>query len=215
MNEELNKNATKTPQGLDYDVKIGLHTVYDTSKISYNVFYSDQFLDEGEYNQINGMIKNGGEKLKFYSRPNNPENGNTKCRKMSTFSIAYDNVWLFQRMLYPTLQANLSYKFDIKNLSDINYVVQPIGDDQRDYISDLGNFAESKNKITTIVEISNPEEYEGGEIQIITPEEGTITLTKERFTSTSFPSWFKYKINPVTKGEKRYLIARGQGEPFR
>lgn len=62
-------------------------------------------------------------------------------------------------------------------------------------------------KLTALVQLSNPDEYEGGNFEILeanpapTPEE-----MKDQGTVIVFPSFYRHQANPVTKGT-RYSIA--------
>jgi PKHD-type hydroxylase len=69
-------------------------------------------------------------------------------------------------------------------------------------------------KLSLTIELSLPEEYEGGELMMqIDPEPELIT--KERGKITVFPSYVLHGVRPVTKGTRYSLVAWVTGKPFR
>jgi predicted 2-oxoglutarate/Fe(II)-dependent dioxygenase YbiX len=64
---------------------------------------------------------------------------------------------------------------------------------------------DAPRKLTIIVQLSDPEDYEGGRLQTfgITVED----LPRERGTILAFPSLVYHQITPVTRGIRRALVA--------
>jgi PKHD-type hydroxylase len=65
--------------------------------------------------------------------------------------------------------------------------------------------ADAPRKLTVIIQLSDPEDYDGGRLQMfgITVEE----LPRERGTILVFPSLVYHQITPVTRGLRRALVA--------
>lgn len=69
-------------------------------------------------------------------------------------------------------------------------------------------------KLSIIVQLSDPSEYEGGEVQLlraINPE----TLPKDKGLTIGFPSHTLHRVLPVTKGTRRSLVAWITGPRFK
>ncbi len=62
-------------------------------------------------------------------------------------------------------------------------------------------------KISAVIQLSDPDDYEGGDLELTEPAEKPLASDlRLQGTSVFFPSFFRHKANPVTKG-KRYSIA--------
>jgi predicted 2-oxoglutarate/Fe(II)-dependent dioxygenase YbiX len=62
--------------------------------------------------------------------------------------------------------------------------------------------------------LSNPNDYEGGELQLLTSGQPT-TIDKKRGLITVFPAWTLHQVTPVVKGTRQTLVAWVSGEPFK
>jgi PKHD-type hydroxylase len=78
---------------------------------------------------------------------------------------------------------------------------------------DIGSI-NSRRKLSVVVQLSDPSEYEGGELQIQSDNTMPITLEKEKGTVLIFPSYLLHRVTPVTKGTRRSLVLWVEGPPF-
>jgi PKHD-type hydroxylase len=69
-------------------------------------------------------------------------------------------------------------------------------------------------KLSMSIQLSNPNEYEGGDLLLHEGEEG-IPLLKEQGTLLLFPSYILHEVTPVTKGERNSLVTWITGTPFK
>lgn len=60
-------------------------------------------------------------------------------------------------------------------------------------------------KLTVILQLSSPEDYEGGRLQIFGAE--IEDMPRERGTVIVFPSFLFHRVTPVTKGLRRALVS--------
>lgn len=60
-------------------------------------------------------------------------------------------------------------------------------------------------KLSMVLMLSNPSEYEGGELQIKTGGENT-TLETKRGRAWFFPSYILHRVTPVTKGVRKTVV---------
>lgn len=72
----------------------------------------------------------------------------------------------------------------------------------------------SPRKLSVVVQLSDPDEYEGGEFCIKTHETETV-LSKKKGNLIIFPSYVLHKVNPVTKGVRRSLVCWIAGPKLR
>jgi PKHD-type hydroxylase len=69
-------------------------------------------------------------------------------------------------------------------------------------------------KLSFIVNLSDPADYEGGEIEFLNMNSSSFTVN-EQGSCLVFPSFLTYKINPVTKGSKQIIVGHVHGALFR
>jgi len=79
---------------------------------------------------------------------------------------------------------------------------------------DVGNRPDhdfTKNKITCIVQLSDQNDYKGGELQLFGLD-GIAKMEKGPGNAVVFPSYFMHRVTPVTKGLREVIIAIFEGE---
>ena len=72
--------------------------------------------------------------------------------------------------------------------------------------------AQVSRKLSVVVQLSDPYEYEGGELQILTGQLDNVI--KQRGLVTVFPAWTVHQVTPVTKGSRQTLVAWISGPDF-
>ena len=113
-------------------------------------------------------------------------------------------------------QANdVFFKFNLTAIeSDIQYTVyDETFKGHYGWHTDVGP-NNSRRKLSVVVQLSDPSEYEGGELQIQTGNTTPITVEKEKGTVIIFPSYLMHQVAPVTKGIRRSLVLWIDGPPF-
>lgn len=69
-------------------------------------------------------------------------------------------------------------------------------------------------KLTAIVMLSDPSEYEGGQLRLV-PYPKAYNIPKTRGTIAIFPSWILHDVSEVTKGIRHTLNVGYWGPPFK
>jgi len=70
-------------------------------------------------------------------------------------------------------------------------------------------------KLSMVLSLSDPHEFEGGELQIKLHGEEIKTLEIAKGRAWFFPSWVLHRVTPVTKGVRRSLVLWVGGPPFK
>jgi len=80
------------------------------------------------------------------------------------------------------------------------------------------NFIDEKfedRKLSIIIQLTDPEEYEGGEFEFeINDELVLVDGFSKKGSILVFPSFNKHRVKPVTKGERRSLVSWINGPHF-
>jgi PKHD-type hydroxylase len=62
--------------------------------------------------------------------------------------------------------------------------------------------------------LSDPSEYDGGDLEIFTGTE-SVALEKKKGIIHAFPSYVMHRVTPVTRGTRRTLVVWIAGPKFR
>jgi len=73
----------------------------------------------------------------------------------------------------------------------------------------------SRRKLAGVVQLSDPDDYEGGALVVHGPAGQRLEMPKTRGTFITFPGWVVHEVKPVTAGERWSLCWNGWGPPLR
>jgi len=127
-----------------------------------------------------------------------------------------DNLeWVFRRLTDIVLNLNNRFfQFDIfsfnEGLQFTNYKAP--SDKYKKHIDRA--FGTVIRKLSFSVQLTDPKEYEGGELQLHIENE-PLTMKKEQGTLILFPSFTLHEVTPVTKGERNSLVGWVTGKQFK
>lgn len=137
--------------------------------------------------------------------------------KVSWISLNTDTAWLYDALAYITRQLNgQAFNFDITGfVEDMQYTVYTSDNDHYGWHMDqVNNLAIPPRKLSLVLQLSDPSEYEGGDLELMTSLEPT-KIKKEKGFICLFPSWTLHRVTPVTKGIRRTLVVWVAGPKFR
>lgn len=127
-----------------------------------------------------------------------------------------DNMdWLFRRVTDITLNLNERFfKFDLFGINE--------GFQFTNYEAPSGKYGKHIDrainspvrKLSISIQLTNPKEYEGGELYLYDDNKGTI-MDKTQGTLILFPSYVLHEIMPITKGERNSLVTWVTGKQFK
>jgi PKHD-type hydroxylase len=69
-------------------------------------------------------------------------------------------------------------------------------------------------KLSFVLQLSDPKDYKGGELQIHLGEEPTV-MKKEQGALFAFPSPTLHEVTAITKGRRYSLVGWITGKPFK
>jgi len=144
--------------------------------------------------------------------------GYTKDVRDSKISWLYptDNMdWVFRRVTDIVLDLNNRFfKFDLFGINE--------GFQFTNYEAPSGKYGKHVDrglnipvrKLSISIQLTNPEEYEGGELYLYDDDKGTL-MAKEQGTLIMFPSYVLHEVMPVTKGTRNSLVTWVTGNQFK
>lgn len=123
-----------------------------------------------------------------------------------------DSHWLFERLSQVVHSCNqVRYKFHLSGFLEALQLTEYQEGQEYDWHTDSGNGDFSIRKLSIVVQLTDPKEYTGGELQIL----GNKVTQVEQGTIIIFPSFNAHKVHPVKSGVRNSLVAWASGEPFR
>lgn len=123
--------------------------------------------------------------------------------------------WLYDRLAYITRKINSQfYHFNLSGfVEDFQYTVYDGDASHYDWHLDMSNTSNSPRKLTLVLQLSDPSEYEGGDLQTLTKAEPGV-VDKKKGMVAAFPSWTLHKVTPVTSGIRKSLVVWVAGPQF-
>ena len=130
--------------------------------------------------------------------------------------IRYDKntAWLF-RMIKPiVVKANERfYKFKLTGFTEPFQFTEYGPDQHYDWHIDIGTGELSIRKLSFILQLTDPAEYDGGALQIASNRKPR-SLIRDRGSVIVFPSFVLHRVTPVTRGIRNSLVGWIGGPPF-
>lgn len=137
-------------------------------------------------------------------------------RKSEVMFIAPSgNEWVYDKLSAACIQANSNrYKFEITGFQTELQLASYGPQQFFEWHMDFGTGNVSNRKLSISVQLSEPDEYEGGELQFMI-NQNIFTATKEKGTAIIFPSFGLHRVTPVTKGVRKSIVGWISGPPYR
>lgn len=136
----------------------------------------------------------------------------------SEISWLYENQetrWIHEKLVDYAVKANTAmWNFDIWGFGDSLQYTKYFGDGGHyDWHLDIGPGV-SNRKMSCVLQLSTPEEYEGGQLQI--NRGGPIVeVPKGLGTLVFFPSFLLHRVTPLSSGVRKSLVTWFCGANFR
>ena len=120
----------------------------------------------------------------------------------------HDNEWLWLKMATLAELANDNfYHYDLIGFKEcFQYTEYEAPGEHYTWHMDYGNGYMSQRKLSICVQLSNPDDYEGGELHMFYKHDVEVAQ-KTRGTAIVFPSFTMHKVTPVTSGLRKSLVS--------
>jgi len=115
--------------------------------------------------------------------------------------------WIYDRLAKLIIEANEGlWQFDLTGILDnIQFTVYHEGGGHYDWHLDIGPRELSWRKISLTIQMSEDEDYEGGELEFMRgPNPGKAPRGKG--VVVIFPSYILHRVSPVTKGTRKSMV---------
>jgi PKHD-type hydroxylase len=131
----------------------------------------------------------------------------------STLNRNDETNWIYVR-LKDAFEAMLPhYGFDASYVQEDVLLARYEVGGHFDWHIDVGEFPSETRKLSISIQLSARKDYEGGQLEFFYSK--TVPLFEKIGAAVVFPAFLPHRVLPVTKGERRALVAWYCGRPFR
>ena len=140
---------------------------------------------------------------------------NVRKSKVKWIHVDDKSHWVYDKIQSFILEANNVWKFDLHSIVDsIQYTEYYDDGGHYGWHMDIGPHPINHRKVSITIQLSNPEDYEGGELELWTGA-GIQNVEKHKGCAILFPSYMLHRITPVTQGVRKSLVLWVGGSTFR
>lgn len=131
------------------------------------------------------------------------------------FPVSNETDWIFRRLTDVIKVLNEKFfEYDLSFIENLQFTVYK--EDSNFYGKHIDAMYESNasRKLSISVQLTDPDDYKGGELKIYSGEIPSV-LSKKLGTCVAFPSWSLHEVTPVTKGTRYALVTWVCGPRFK
>ena len=140
------------------------------------------------------------------------KNNSIRSASVCTLPAVQDNEWIFSKLEDILVDCNKKYyQMDIIGFYEAIQLIKYNPEDHYDWHMDFANKHHSNRKLSLSIQLTDPSEYEGGDLEFFKNGNGP----KEQGTLILFPSFLYHKVHPITSGVRRALVGWISGNPYR
>ena len=123
--------------------------------------------------------------------------------------------WVYDKLSMMISEANeVMWKMDLTSMNEqIQYTEYYEGGGHYDWHMDCGTGIQNQRKISVTVQLSGPDEYEGGDLEFNIGQH--LTAPRGKGNVVIFPSFYLHRVTPVSKGTRKSFVLWVGGEPYR
>lgn len=119
--------------------------------------------------------------------------------------------WIFRKLNAALHRLNEAYRYHLLGFEALQVATYSVGN-YYDWHIDLGPGKNSSRKLSLSLRLSDPNDYEGGDLEFTNIKKKT---SQEIGTLIAFPSFMMHRATPVAKGTRKSLVSWISGDPLR
>ncbi len=144
-------------------------------------------------------------------------NEDIRISKVSWIQLEEGTQWIFDRLAQCAITANkeMGWDFDLSGFGDEIQYTEYFGENNGHYSwhGDIGPNVPHR-KLSIVVQLTDPEEYEGGELEL-SAGSFLVDAPNKKGSVIIFPSFVLHRVLPLTSGERRSLVSWISGPRFK
>lgn len=178
-------------------------------------WWENEFTDE-ELDWLQNKAKEATQKAQVGGMNGGEVDDQVRRSELNWLKKDPDCAWVFEKLSHVASKLNADYfGFDLTGFGEHLQLTNYDESNQGTYIwhQDFGSSGISR-KLSMVLQLSDPKDYQGGELQLLTRKEPT-SIQKKRGLITVFPAWTLHQVTPVIKGNRQTLVTWVSGPAFK
>jgi PKHD-type hydroxylase len=126
--------------------------------------------------------------------------------------------WLYQKLMNMAVEANNSiWDFDLISADEKIQYTEYLAEDEGHYTwhQDIGPGMASQRKVSITVQLSESDEYEGGDLELWRGGNNVVAAQRGAGVTVLFPSYLMHRVTKVTKGKRRSFVLWVGGQHYK
>lgn len=122
--------------------------------------------------------------------------------------------WLYRMLESEIRDINwMNYRFNLTHMEAIDYLEYHAGSEEHassshgKYTAHVDGSINSTRKLSFSVLLSDPRDFDGGELLLYAHSQNAISIPKKQGMITFFPSGCLHEVTPVTRGVRRSIVS--------
>lgn len=177
-------------------------------------FWENGFTDE----QIKSIIDIGESLVvKDAEVGDNEKNSKIRKSKVSWITHTQESNFLYDQLAYIARCLNGQFfEYDLFGfVEDMQYTRYESDGGHYNWHLDRGGVQPAPRKLSFVMQLSDPDEYEGGDLEFWVGGDEPIKAKKQKGLIYVFPSFVLHRVTPVTKGTRKSLVVWAAGPKFK
>ena len=183
--------------------------VFKLDKVCSYAYWEKAFTPE-ECKKIIKIAKNKG-----LVKGQTKDKSNARSSEITWLFADDDLAWVYRRITDIVLNLNKRFfEFELHGLNEgLQFTNYKAPSDKYGKHTDRA-LDMIVRKLSLSIQLTDPKEYEGGELYLYEDEKGTV-MKKGQGDLVLFPSFILHEVKPVTKGERNSLVTWVTGKQFK
>lgn len=126
--------------------------------------------------------------------------------------------WLYQKLMNMAVDANDNlWDFDLISADEKIQYTEYLAEDEGHYTwhQDIGPGMASQRKVSITVQLSESDEYEGGDLELWRGGNNVVTAERGAGVTVLFPSYLMHRVTKITKGKRRSFVLWVGGQHYK
>ena len=142
-------------------------------------------------------------------------NEQVRRSNVSWLTPSDETMWVYKQLEHVIQSLNEQFfQFDLTDIQDSIQLTNYSSANQGTYKWHQDFNANVSRKLSLVLQLSDPMEYEGGNLELLT--NGTPTgVPRKRGYIAVFPSWTLHQVTPVTSGTRQSMVVWVGGPNFK
>lgn len=192
-------------------------TPYSTNQEPF-AWWENAFNDE-ELNWLQNKAQEAGKKAEVGTGANAGVVPEIRRSELNWMPNTSDTKWVFERLAHVVSSLNSQFfRFDLTGFGEDIQLTNYNSSEHGMYgwhVDFSSNTTSPSRKLSIVMQLSDPSEYEGGNLELMSRGREVVKMKKQRGLIVAFPSWTIHQVTPVTQGKRQSLVAWITGPAFK